>query len=177
MQQTIRRYGVIAGLVWLVLAVATYAYGKLAGVTGFDYGEVIGYTSMVLTLSVIFLALLHYRDAENDGLLDFKTGMTIGLAISAIAGLVVAAWDYAYTTWLEPNFKVLYAEWSAAQLVKAGKTATEAQAEVKAMMDSFGFFGSNFGMALLMFITVLMLGVVISVVATLLLRRTAAQTA
>ena len=59
-------------------------------------GMLIGYTTMLLAFSTIFLAVKRFRDVEGGGVITFWTALGIGLGISAIAGLIYClAWEAA----------------------------------------------------------------------------------
>jgi len=81
------------------------AAGLLAGVPLFalvvaykgpppKHGMLIGYTIMLVALSLVFVAIKRRRDDELGGVIRFWPAFGLGLAISLVAGLVyAAAWE------------------------------------------------------------------------------------
>lgn len=54
----------------------------------------IGYLTMMIALSVIFLGIKRYRDRELGGVIRFGPALLMGIGISLVAGAVyVAAWE------------------------------------------------------------------------------------
>ena len=87
MLQRILKNGAIAGLiVGIPMIGLTLTLGESAP-TG-ALGMAIGYTTMLVALSVIFLAIKHQRDVVNGGVIRFLPAFLMGLGISAVAGVL-----------------------------------------------------------------------------------------
>jgi hypothetical protein len=57
-------------------------------------GMLIGYTTMLIALSMIFLAVKQQRDVAQGGVISFWKALGMGLAISVVAGIIyVLAWE------------------------------------------------------------------------------------
>jgi len=81
------------------------AAGLLAGIPLFTivvlykgassaWGMVIGYTIMLIALSLVFVAIKRQRDIEQGGVIRFWPAFGMGLAISLMAGIVYAvSWE------------------------------------------------------------------------------------
>ncbi|MGB5387165.1 MAG: DUF4199 domain-containing protein [Eudoraea sp.] len=115
---------------------------------------IIGYVTMTLSSFFIFFGIKHYRDIENNGKVSFGQALLIGILIALIIAIGIAIADYIYTTVLNPGFFEEY----------------------KAMMRADGYEGtipeySSVFMAMLMSVTVLCIGFVVSLLSTLLLQR------
>ncbi len=90
-------YGAIAGLI---------AGGSLSVVTvtmrhsmGGVLGMAVGYLTMLIALSAIFIAIKQYRDVDRGGVVKFLPAFGLGLGISVVAGILyVTAWEL--TQWL-----------------------------------------------------------------------------
>ncbi len=102
MKRTIWLYGSISGAVIIGSMIVTM---NLAG-TGSDLAdsEWLGYLTMIVALSVIFLGVKRYRDQELGGVIRFGTAFMLGLGIAAVASLAyviiwevyLSATDYAF---------------------------------------------------------------------------------
>src|ERR1051326_5276887 len=87
--------GLIAGLIVSSLMVITIAacYNN----PNFQSNMVLGYASMILSFSAIFVGIKMFRDKYNGGVITFGRAFTIGLFITLIASTIyVLAWlvDY-----------------------------------------------------------------------------------
>ena len=91
MLRDILKYGVIAGLIVGILMAATIPLVR--NTPAEPYGMAIGYTTMLIALSTIFVAIKRRRDAQG-GVIRFWPAFALGLGISVVAGIIyVIAWD------------------------------------------------------------------------------------
>ena len=92
MLRTILIYGVIAGVVVGVpLSILTLS---MSGQSMMHYGMLIGYLTMLIALSAIFLGIKRHRDVELGGVIKFWPALALGLGISFVAGVIyVIAWE------------------------------------------------------------------------------------
>ncbi len=167
MKKTIIRYGLYSLLAAAVLFLLALVLGKGAS---YSTQEVIGYTTMVVSLTFVFFGIKHYRDRENDGKISFGKALLIGFLISLFAGVGFGIVDYIYTTWINPDFAQEYLTGITAEM-KATLPADEfetAKAELEQQMEQYS--GSGFW-AFIMFATVAVIGLVISVISALILQR------
>lgn len=141
-------YGLIAGAI-LFLAALTLG-------SSLSYGaqEIIGYTTMVLSLSFVFFGIKQYRDKELNGAISFGKAFSVGVLISVFVGIGFGLIDALYTAVINPTFMEDYVSRMRAQ----------------------GFEGeipqwSSAQMALLMFVTVVLIGIIISLISALTLKR------
>ena len=85
-------YGVIAGVVVGVpLSILTLS---LSGRAMMHYGMLVGYLTMLIGLSAVFLAIKRHRDADLGGAIRFWPALALGLGTSVVAGVIyVIVWD------------------------------------------------------------------------------------
>jgi len=96
MKKIVLTYGLIAGAIVATMMFITIPFWK-SGVVNFKNGEVVGYTTMVVALSVIFFGVKSYRDKQADGAITFWQGVKIGGLITLIAGVMYAlAWEVSF---------------------------------------------------------------------------------
>lgn len=85
-------YGTIAGLV--VGALLSILTITSSGENPGPYSMAIGYLTMLIALSTIFVAIKRRRDVDGGGVIRFWPALGLGVGISVIAGLFyVAAWE------------------------------------------------------------------------------------
>jgi hypothetical protein len=85
-------YGVIAGLVVGVpMSVLTLG---MSGKAMMHYGMLIGYLTMLIGLSAVFVAIKRHRDVDLGGVIKFWPALAVGLGVSIVASVIyVIAWD------------------------------------------------------------------------------------
>src|SRR3990167_6385125 len=169
MLQRILKNGVIAGLiVGIPMIVVTLTLGDKAP-TG-NLGMLVGYTTMLVALSVIFLAVKHQRDVVNGGVIRFLPAFLMGLGISAVAGvLYVLAWEVTLAI-SGMDFGTMYAE----HLVEAAKARRASEAEIAAERTKAEDFAKMYANPLfrmpITFTEILPVGVLVSLISALMLR-------
>ncbi|WP_298237397.1 DUF4199 domain-containing protein [uncultured Algibacter sp.] len=167
MKNTIFKYGLYS----LICGFLFFGLPFLLGMgVNFDYGELIGYASMILSLLFVYFGIKHYRDKVNNGKVSLGKAIAIGMLISLFSAVGVALFDYIYTTQINPDFATEYMDYSIKKM-EATLSPEELiikKAELTQQMEEYG--GSGF-MAFLMFITVILIGFVISLISGLILQR------
>jgi hypothetical protein len=92
MLRTILKYGVIAGVIVGGFELLTFV--AFSGMPPLKYGMVIGYTTMLIALSTVFVGIKRHRDVDRGGVIGFWLALGIGLGVSFIAGIFyVVAWE------------------------------------------------------------------------------------
>ncbi|MES2179666.1 MAG: DUF4199 domain-containing protein [Gemmatimonadota bacterium] len=168
MQRIVLTFGLIAGAIFSAMMFTTAA---LIDEIGFDKGEILGYTTMVLAFLMVYFGIRSYRETTPEKSISFGRAFKVGILITLVAStLYVASWEIIYCkVW--PDFGDKYASRVLEKEKATGATA--AQLEVKAQeMARFKelyknpFF--NVGMTLLEPFPV---GLIITLVSAALLRR------
>ena len=85
-------YGVIAGaLVGVPMSIMTLT---MSGQAMMHYGMLVGYLTMLIALSAVFLAIKRHRDVDLGGVIRFWPALALGLGVSVVAGVIyVIAWE------------------------------------------------------------------------------------
>ncbi|GAB1858282.1 hypothetical protein MHTCC0001_31190 [Flavobacteriaceae bacterium MHTCC 0001] len=167
MKHTVIKYGTYGLLTGLILFLAAILLGK-----GLPYSiqEILGYAAMIAALSFIFFGIKHYRDNVNNGTVSLGKAIVIGLLISMLVGFGVAIADYVYTTVINPDFANEYLE-QTLKTMKASMSQEEFQTKKGELIQQMQDYGGSGFMAFLMFITVVLIGFVISLISGLILQR------
>ncbi len=134
MIQKILRFGCFAGLiVGVPLFGVTVAF---AGSSSSPLGYVFGYTTMLLALSMVFVAIKQHRDRDLGGVIGFWRAVGLGVGISAVAGVFyVFAWEAAIAV-THMDFAGDYAR-AVIEHKRAQGVSGEALARVVADMEHF----------------------------------------
>lgn len=170
MKKTVITYGIIAGLITGGLMLATMPL-FVNGTLNSEDGLWIGYTGMVIALSLVFFGVKSFRDHHAGGNITFGKGFLIGLSITLIASVFyVIAWEITFSR----SGEWFIEKWSTGELDKLKSSgATEAELQVaKQKWDEFGKTYQNpmirFGMTLMEIFPV---GLLISLLSAALLRK------
>lgn len=130
--RTIFTYGLVAGLV-----VGLPLFGLTVARQGQPHdGVLLGYLTMLVALSAVFVAVKRQRDREGGGVIRFWPAFGLGLGISLVASLCyVLAWEAALMV-SQLDFGADYAKALIAQQ-KAQGLSGEALAKFSAEMEDF----------------------------------------
>lgn len=167
MKRTVLVFGLIAGAVLSAMMLATVPFMDRIG---FDRGEIIGYTSMVLAFLLIFFGVRSYRDRFG-GYLGFVRAFGVGAMIVGVASLCyVATWQVIYYKFA-PDFMVKY-QAHTLEKARADGATEEAIAKKKEELDKFATLYRNPAInAAITFVEPLPVGLVIALVSAAVLSR------
>ncbi len=97
MKKIVLIYGLIAGTIVGSLMLISMPFWE-SGALNFDNGQLVGYASMVIALSVIFFGIKSFRDNYSGGKVTFWKGVAIGTLITVIASVLYSfAWEISYS--------------------------------------------------------------------------------
>ena len=170
MKKIVITYGVISGLITGGLSLATMPLFE-KGTLNFDNGALVGYTGMVIALSLVFFGIKSFRDNQTNGSVSFGKGFLIGISITMVASVFYAlAWEISYAKMGERFVQ----QWTSHELEKlqAGGATEEVIEKAKDEWKNFGELYKNplirFGMTLF---EILPVGLIISLLSAALLRK------
>jgi len=126
MKKIVLTFGLISGAIISAMFMITTPLYK-NGTLSMDNGEVIGYSTMVISLSMIFFGIKSYRDQHLHGVVTFGKGFQIGLLIAVVASLFYAvAWEFYFNLYI-PDFMDQYATLCIAKAKSSGAGPVEIQ--------------------------------------------------
>jgi hypothetical protein len=168
MLKTILKYGAIGGI---IVAIPTFTIPvQFRHDIPDSLAMAIGYTSMLVALTTVFLGIKHLRDTAGGGVIGFWKGLGVGLAISVVAGIFyVLAWELVLAV-THMDFAGDYARSVIAQ-ARAKGMAAEKLAKLTASMADFRRSYANPAYRMTMtFCEIAPVGVLVSLVSAALLR-------
>lgn len=170
MKRPIIIYGVIAGAIvsgMMLITMPMYNAGSL----DHSNGELTGYSTMVIALSVIFFAIKSYRDKQPGGSITFWKGVQIGLLVTAIAAVMYAAtWEYLYADFGE-EFMQKFTEEYVNNLRADGLSDADIQKEREDMAGMMEMYKNPLVRFPMTIIEILPVGVIITLICAALLRK------
>lgn len=161
--------GLIGGLIvtvpMMIFTDACYKDGN------FERGMLIGYTSMILAFSMVFVGIRNYRNKYNNGLISFGKAFKVGFFIVLLASSIyVIVWLINYYFFM-PDFAERYGMHMINRLKASGASQVKIDAETKEMAD-FAKMYKNPGIVILFtYIEILPVGLLMTLVAALILKR------
>lgn len=167
MKSTILRFGIYGAICICVLFILSLS---LANNLSYSTREVIGYSAMLISLSFVFFGIKHFRDKVNEGKVSFGKALFLGVIISLITALAFGILDVIYIEYVNPDFTEEYYTRTIADL-KDSLPAAEFEvkkAEMEAQKELFMSPVANF---IIMSLTVLTIGFIISLLSALILKR------
>jgi len=136
-----------------------------------ETSEIIGYTSMLLSASLIFVGIKIFRDKHNGGIVSFGKAFLIGLYISLIASTIyVAAWALEYK-FIFPDFLDNYSAIMIAKAKASGAGPEKIAAQLKQLAMYRDMYKNPIFFTLLTYAEYLPVGLIISLIAALILKK------
>ena len=170
MKKNILIYGLISGIVVSILMLFS-----ANNINDYDTSLIIGYTSMLVSFSLVFVGIRNYRDKYNEGVISFGKAFKIGILIVLIASTIyVVVWLVAYF-YFEPDY---FEKCTAKMLEKmrsGGASQVELDTQVKKMEVFAGMYKNPFFNALFTYIEILPVGLLVTLISSFILKRKTAK--
>lgn len=170
MRKTVLRYGGYAVLLMAILFALSYTI-----FSGFGYAgqEAVGWSSIILANVFVFFGIKYFRDKVNNGLLSFGQALKLGLLISILPSIAFGLFNVIYIAWIDPQFNEKYY----GRMVEEAKASTppdKLAAVIADMEKQKEFFSSVPMQFLVMFLSVFMIGLIVTIISAFILKRKAA---
>jgi hypothetical protein len=170
MKRIVLIFGSIAGVIVGGMFVVTWPLHENGTLTP-EYGMLVGYTTMIIALSLIFFGVKSYRDNHLNGAIRFGKAFGVGLCIALVASVIYAlTWEVMYNTVASDYLQ----EWNTYTLQKMKDAGASVEELAKQQKESEEFAETyknpivRFGMTLMEIAPV---GLLISLISAALLRK------
>ena len=168
MKKTILTFGLISGAISSLMMVATVPFMDRIG---FDHGYVLGYTTIILSLLLVFFGVRSYRDNVAKGQITFGKAFLVGLAITVISCLFyVATWEIIYFNFM-PDFMDKYGVHVIQKMQASGATAAAIQQQTEQIDRLKVLYKNPFINMAMTFIEPFPVGLVITLLSAAILRK------
>lgn len=124
--------------------------------------QLLGYLAAILSLLCVPLGIVYFRDKLNDGVVSFAQGFKVGLGISLILSLVVFCYSVLFFVFAGDDYR----NWQAKALNET--ELKEFQMKIEQMPE---YVLSPWFQGFLVFLSVFLIGVIISLISSLFLKR------
>lgn len=170
MKKIVLVFGLIAGLIVTAsMAVSiSLCYNDPAMLAG-GTAMVIGYLSMIIAFSMIYVGVKNYRDKFGNGYITFGKAFKVGFLISLVASILyVIIWAVMYK-FMFPDFLEVYSKATLDNM--AGASAAEVEEKTKQMNQMNELYKNPVFFVLITISEILPVGLIIAVIAALILKR------
>jgi len=174
MKKNIVIYGSVAGIVVSILMLFITNYlSHCEGNMDYDTSMLIGYASMLIALSLVFVGIRNYRNKYNGGVISFGKAFKIGLFMVLVASTIyVAAWLIAYFFFI-PDFFEKYSAQMLDKLRTGGASQMEIERQTKEMANLAVMYKNPLYNAAMTYMEILPVGLIVTLISSLILRRRA----
>jgi len=175
MKKNIIVYGLIAGLVVSILMLASVNYmSHCEGNVDYGTSMLIGYASMLLAFSLVFIGIRNYRNKYNGGIISFGKAFKIGILMVLIASTIyVVAWLFDYYFFI-PDFAEKYSAHTLDELKASGASQIEIDKQTKEMANFVRMFKNPLFNAMMTYVEILPVGLIVTLISSLILKRKSA---
>lgn len=173
MRKTILTFGSISGAIVVVLGFINTSLWK-SGAINFDNGEIIGYGSMIVSLSMVFFGIKSFRDKHQKGVIKFGKAFTVGILITLMASFVyVAGWEVYYQSddELRTTFMDQYTEHYLDKLKQGGATEEQIESARQETMKMKEMYSIPIVRLAITLIEILPVGLIITLISAAILRK------
>ncbi|HYG49987.1 MAG TPA: DUF4199 domain-containing protein [Flavobacteriales bacterium] len=139
MKKTVFTFGLFSGLVsagMMVISLPFLSNGSL----DFKTGEILGYTTIVLSFIMVYFGMRSYRDNQLGGTISYGKAFQVGILITLVSCLLyVIVWEIIYFGF-QPDFGANYSAYMIAEAKKSGASPQEIARQIeegKKMMEMY----------------------------------------
>jgi hypothetical protein len=168
MKKTVLTFGLIGGAIMAAMMAFTLPF---VDKIGFDKGEVVGYTTMVLAFMLVFFGIRSYRENVSGGRITFGRAFGVGISITLVVCVCyVVAWEIIYFNFM-PDFVDKYASYMVEKARASGASQQAIDAQVQQMNSFKTMYDNPFINAAITFVEPLPIGLIVTLISAAILRK------
>jgi hypothetical protein len=168
MKKIILTFGLISGAISSLMMAVTMPFQHSIP---YDKALIIGYTSIVLSFLLVYFGIRSYRDNAAGGRITFAKAFGVGIAITLISCLCyVVTWEIVYFNFMH-NFMDDYNAHAIAKVKASGASPAAIQEQLQQLKRSRELYENPLYNAALTFIEPFPVGLVITLISALIVRR------
>ena len=169
MQKNILIYGLISGLIISALMAVNLSMCVKSG--DFEGSMWIGYASMLIAFSMIFVGIKNYRDKYKGGVISFGKAFKVGFFITLIASSIyVVVWLIEERLFF-PDFIDRYTANEIKKLQSSGISTTDLASKTKDLEQAKEMYKNPILKILFTYAEILPVGLVVTLISALILKR------
>jgi Protein of unknown function (DUF4199) len=168
MKKTVLTFGLIGGAIMATMMFATMPFVDKIGV---NKGEIIGYTTMILSFMLVFFGIRSYRENVNGGQITFGRAFAVGILITLVACVCyVVAWEIIYFKFM-PEFADKYASYMIEKVRASGASQQVIDAKLQQMKSFKAMYNNPFINAAISFTEPFPIGLIVTLFSAAILRK------
>lgn len=169
MKKIVLRYGLLAGLiVSLFMMIGMLICHQNAD---FEGSMVLGYASMLVAFTFIFLGIRSQRNKHGNGSITFGKAFMTGLYIALISStMYVITWLVVYYCFM-PDFMDKYMEHALKKAAESGASPAEIEKQAAEMATYKDMYKNPLGVILLTYMEIFPLGLLVTLISALILKK------
>ena len=173
MKRNIIIYGLIAGAIVTILMAINVSMCINSG--NYDGSILVGYATMLIAFSMIFVGIKNYRDKYNEGVISFGKAFKIGFFIALIASTIyVAGWLIEEQLFF-PDFMDKYVAHELSKLKASGMSDAAIAAKTEELNQAKEMYKNPMIKILMTYAEILPVGLVVTLISSLILKRKTAK--
>lgn len=168
MKKTVLTFGLIGGVIIAAMMFATLPFiDKI----GFDKGEIVGYTTMILAFLLVFFGVRSYRENVGGGRITFGRAFAVGILITLVVCVCyVVAWEILYFKFM-PDFADKYASYAIEKVRASGASQQVIDAKLEQMKSFKAMYDNPFINAAITFVEPFPIGLIVTLISAAFLRK------
>jgi hypothetical protein len=168
MKKTVLTFGLISGGISSAMMVAVLPFQDKIG---FDKGELLGYTTIVLSSLLVFFGIRSYRDNVAGGTVSFVKAFEVGLLITLVScACYVVTWEILYYNFM-PGFLDKYAAYMSDHLKSSGASPESIQRQREAFNQLRTWYANPVSNAAITFLEPFPVALLITLASSAVLRK------
>ncbi len=175
MKKIVLTFGLLSGGIVSVLLILALLLME-GNTMDYDSGELVGYASMIVALSLVFFGIKSFRDNVQSGTIKFWKAMHVGVLITLVASLLYATtWEVYYQadSELRSTFMAKYTEHVTNKMKEKGASAVEIEKKVQEMQQLSELYKNPFFRFGITLLEILPVGILVTLVSATILRKKA----
>ena len=174
MQKIVLTFGLISGGIIAVLSLLLWMV--MMGDDGqmkFENGEWLGYSAMIIALSMIYFGTRSFRDKHLGGQITFGKAFQVGILITLVASfLYVSAWMIFYnTSETAQQFPQQYLDHQIETMKASGMAQAAMDAKIAEMKQQMELYKNPLVMMGVTLLEIFPVGLIITLISSFLLKR------
>lgn len=170
MKKQIWTYGISIGISVAVLMYISFKIW-MGDNPDFSMSEIAGYSSMLLSFALLFIGIKQYRDKQLGGYISFKKAFLMGLYMTLIASAIYVIGWMIYSSSNMTDFMDQYTSHMLDKMAKEGANNAEIEAKKEEMAYYAELYKNPFWKAVMTFVEIFPVGLIISLISALILKR------
>jgi hypothetical protein len=169
MKKNILIYGLISGLIISAIMAVNVSMCVKSG--DFEGSIVIGYISMLIAFSVVFVGIKNYRDKYNGGVIGFGKAFKVGFFMILIASTIYVIVWLIEERFFFPDFIDRYTAHEINKLQSSGVSANQLASKTKELEQAKEMYKNPVLKILMTYAEILPVGLVVTLISSLILKK------